>query len=358
MKKTIILLITIFALVTTLSGCGESSQTTGEVIQESNSETSTEADTSNPENHNQGEYTIKFAVVGNEDHQSTVMAKMFKEEVEQLSEKRIMVEIYPNASLGGEREVAESVKLGSIQMSSLSPDGVLSGWIPNTQILSIPYLFENKEQAYKALDGVIADRFKKEFDEQGFKFLGLGELGFRHFTNNVREVKTASDMNGLDIRVQEAPIWFALGKSLGFSPVPVAFNELYTALQQGMVDGQENPVASIYTMKFNEVQKYLTLDGHTYATVCMVMNKGYYDSLPKDMQDVVDQAALNAVPRQRKAIDDKETQYLQELEDAGMIVTEPDKASFKEATKQLYKDPEVEKLVEPDFIKEVMGKIE
>lgn len=298
---------------------------------------------------------IKIATVGNEEHQSTIMAQYFKEELEKLYNGNVNVTIYPNGSLGGEREAAEGVKLGTIQMTVVTSDGTLPAWVPDTQILSIPYLFENKEQAYKLLDGTISDYLNPKFEEQGFKHLGFGELGFRHFTNNIKEIKSASDMKGMSIRVQEAPIWFALMESVGASAVPVSFNELYTALQQGMVDGEENPIASIYTSKFNEVQKYLTLDGHTYAAVSMVMNKKFYDGLPEDLQKAIDQAAKNAVPRQRKAVDEKEGQYLQSLKDAGMVVTEPDKASFVEATKDIYKRDDVKKLVNPEFVEKVMS---
>lgn len=297
---------------------------------------------------------IKIAAVGNENHQSTIMAQMFKEELEKLAPGRANVTIYPNGALGGEREAAEGVKLGTIQMTVVTSDGALPAWVPDIQVLSIPYLFENKQQAFKVLDGVITEKLGPKFEEQGFKHLGFGELGFRHFTNNKKEIKTAADMKGLSIRVQEAPIWFALMQSLEASAVPVSFNELYTALQQGMVDGQENPIASIATSKFNEVQKYLTLDGHTYAAVSMVMNKGFYDGLPEDLRKAIDQAAKNAVPRQREAIAAKEDGYLKQLKDSGMIVTEPDKASFVEATKDLYKRDEVKKLVNPELVELVL----
>ncbi|MDF2519779.1 MAG: dicarboxylate transporter, DctP subunit [Clostridia bacterium] len=298
---------------------------------------------------------IKIATVGNENHQSTIMAQLFKEELEKLYKGNVKVSIYPNGSLGGEREAAEGVKLGTIQMTVVTSDGTLPAWVPDIQVLSIPYLFENKEQAFKVLDGVISEQLGPKFEEQGFKHLGFGELGFRHFTNNKKEIKTAADMKGLSIRVQEAPIWFALMQSLEASAVPVSFNELYTALQQGMVDGQENPIASIATSRFNEVQKYLTLDGHTYAAVSMVMNKGFYDGLPEDLRAAIDQAAKNAVPKQREAIAAKEDEYMKQLKDSGMIITEPDKASFVEATKDLYKLDEVKKLVDPKLVELVLN---
>ncbi|MDO5041358.1 MAG: DctP family TRAP transporter solute-binding subunit [Peptoniphilus sp.] len=295
---------------------------------------------------------IKIACVGNEDHQSTVAAKLFKEKLEEKSED-FKVDIYPNASLGGEREAAEGVKLGTIQMTIVTSDGTLPAWVPDIQVLSIPYLFENAEKAYTALDGIITEKLNPKFEEAGFKHLAYGELGFRHFTNSKREINSAEDLKGLSIRVQEAPIWFALLESLGASAVPVSFNELYTALQQGMCDGQENPIASIATSKFNEVQEHLALDGHTYAAVSYIMNKDFFDGLTEEQQEAIQSASTESAVEQRKVVSEKEAEYLQQLKDSGMKVTEPDKASFVEATKDIYTSPEVQKLVSPDFVDEV-----
>lgn len=332
--KKVALILMLALLATSLIGCNSESSdkpaTTGEAVE------------------------IKIACVGNEDHQSTIMAKLFKEELEKRYDGELKVDIYPNASLGGEREAAEGVKLGTIQMTVVTTDGSLPAWVPNTQIMSIPYLFETKDEAYRLLDSVIAEKLVPEFEAQGFVHLGFGELGFRHFTNNIREIHSAADMKGLSIRVQEAPIWFELMKALEASAVPVSFNELYTALQQGMVDGQENPIASIYTSKFNEVQKYLTLDGHTYAAVSMIMNKDFFDKQPEALQTAMREAAKAATPRQREEIQKIEDSYLQELKDAGMIVTEPDKASFVTATDGLYKVEAVTQLVDPAFVEDVM----
>lgn len=158
--------------------------------------------------------------------------------------------------------------------------------------------------------------------------------------------------------MQEAPVWFALIKSLGALAVPVAFNELYTALQQGMVDGEENPIASIYTAKFNEVQKYLTLDGHTYAAVSIVMNKDFYNELDENLKNSIDNAAKAAIPRQREKISNDEKEYLEKLKESGMIVTTPDLNSFSEATKDIYRLPEVQKLINPEFVDEVRKSLE
>lgn len=299
-----------------------------------------------------GKIQIKLGCVGNEKHQSTIASELFKKYLEESSDD-FEVTVYPNAQLGGEREMAEGTKLGTIQMTVVTSDGTLPAWVPEIQILSIPYLFESQEKAYKALDGIISERLNPKFEEAGFKHLAFGELGFRHFSNSKKEIKTVEDMKGLSFRVQEAPVWFALMESLNASAVPVSFNELYTALQQGMVDGQENPVATVATQKFYEVQKYLSLDGHTYAAVSMVMNKDFFDKLSPEQQKLVQEAADKAAKEQRKIVSEHEEEYLEELKKHGMIISDVDKNSFVEATKDIYTNPEVAQLVSPDFVDEV-----
>lgn len=297
-----------------------------------------------------GVYKIKFGSTGNAQHQYTVYGAYFKKKVEELTKGKVKVEIYPNNALGNEREMAESVLMGTIEMCCVTSDGTLPSWVPETQILSIPYLFANKKEAYYVLDHTLQDYIEPKFEAKGAKHLAFAELGFRHFTNNKRPIKKASDMEGMKIRVQEAPIWFTLMDELHATATPVPFAELYTALQQGMVDGQENPVASIASSKFNEVQKYMSLDGHTYAAGSAIINKQFYDALPPEYRKAVDEAALYARDAQRADINGKEAKMLADMKAAGLQVDEVDIESFKKATANLYKEPAVAKLVKPELV--------
>lgn len=333
-KKIIISILMVLLVSIVLTACGSKKETDTAKSSES------------------GKIQIKLGCVGNEKHQSTIAADLFKKYLEESSDE-FEVSVYPNAQLGGEREMAEGTKLGTIQMTIVTSDGTLPAWVPEIQVLSIPYLFENQEKAYKALDGIISEKLNPKFEEAGFKHLAFGELGFRHFSNSKKEIKTVEDMKGLSFRVQEAPVWFALLDSLNASAVPVSFNELYTALQQGMVDGQENPVATVATQKFYEVQKYLSLDGHTYAAVSMVMNKDFFDKLSPEQQETVQNAATKAAQEQRKVVSEHEEEYLEELKNNGMVITEVDKNTFVEATKDIYTKPDVAQLVSPEFVDEV-----
>lgn len=297
-----------------------------------------------------GVYKIKFGSTGNNEHQYTVYGKYFKQKVEELTNGKVQVEIYPNNALGNEREMAESTLMGTIEMCCVTSDGTLPSWVPETQILSIPYLFANKKEAYYVLDHTLQDYLEPKFEAKGAKHLAFAELGFRHFTNNTRPIKKASDMKGLKIRVQEAPVWFALMNDLQATATPVPFAELYTALQQGMVDGEENPIASVASSKFYEVQKYMSLDGHTYAAGSALINKQFYDSLPPEYQKAVDEAAIYARDAQRADINGKEAKMLADMKAKGMEVDEVDIDSFKEATKDLYREPAVAKLVKPELV--------
>lgn len=244
-------------------------------------------------------------------------------------------------------------------MTIVTTDGTLPAWVPETQVLSIPYLLTSKEVAYEVLDNTLQPYFAPLFEAQGFKHLAFCELGFRHFTTNKREITCAADMKGQSIRVQEAPIWFALTDCLGATATPVAFNELYTALSQGMVDGQENPIPSIASSKFYEVQKYMCLDGHTYGAESILINLDYYNNLPAEIQTAIDEAAAYAGEQQRAAVSANEAAQLQQIKDAGVIVCEdPDITSFQEATAELYLRPEVQAIVSPELTEMVRSAAE
>ena len=301
---------------------------------------------------------LKIATVGNEQHQSTIAATAFKEKLEELAGDRFEITIYPNGQLGGEREMAEGVKIGSIEMAVVTTDGALPSFVPETQVLAIPYLFSDKEEAYYILDGYLQETLAPAFEEQGFKHLAFCELGFRHFTNNVREITKAADMKGLSIRVQESPIWFSLADNLGFIATPISFNEPYTALQQGTVDGQENPIASISSSAFDEVQKYMCLDGHTYAPESVIMNLDFYNRLTEEERAWIDAATVYARDTQRQMVTDMEADMLESIKAKGVVVCEePDLQSFRDATADLYQDPAVVQLVSPELTEGVMEAI-
>jgi len=193
----------------------------------------------------------------------------FKKHVEEKTGGKVKVTTYPNSQLGGEREQLEGVQLGTIQMAALS-SGPLPGIFPQIMVFDLPYLFASQKAAFEVLDGPTGQEiFDLMKAKTGIRGLVWGENGFRHFTNSVRTVTKPSDMQGLKIRTMENPAHMAIVKALGASPTPMAFNEVYSGLQQKTIDGQENPISLIVSMKFYETQKYLTLDGqHGFFTFC------------------------------------------------------------------------------------------
>jgi tripartite ATP-independent transporter DctP family solute receptor len=208
------------------------------------------------------------------------------------SDGRIEVKYYPGAQLGLEREVMESVQQGSVQMLFLA-EGPLAGFFKPVYVFSSPYLFKDVSIAWKVLDGPFGGDFANAFLEKtGTRILAFGENGFRDFSNSVRPIESLADMKGLQIRVMESPIYQKLVASLGANPTPMpGGGELYSAMQQKVVDGQENPLDQIYSFRMYEVQKYVTTDHHTYGPLFLIINNEFYDSMPPDLQAVVKEAA-------------------------------------------------------------------
>ena len=221
------------------------------------------------------------------------VARAFKELVEAESRDAIQVDLFPAGQLGGERELTESTKLGTIQMCLVS--GAIAGYCKPAMVLDIPFLFSSAPVAWKVLDGGFGQELANEvLKNVGTRVLAYAEVGFRNFTNSKHVIKSPADMKGLKFRVQETPIYIALVKSLGALPTAIAWPETYGALQQKVVDGQENPVATILQFKLYEVQKYLILDGHTYGAGFILINEKFYQGLSKENQNILKRAALVA----------------------------------------------------------------
>ncbi len=254
---------------------------------------------------------------------------IFKKMVEQKTAGRVKVDIYPASQLGKEREQFEGVKLGTIEMCMIA-EGPMAGFFPEIMVVGIPYLYANEVTAWKSLDGPFG---KALFDEMrkktGVRALGIGENGFRNFTNRTKPIKSPDDMKGLKIRTMENPAHMAMVKALGASATPIAWGEVYMALQQGVVDGQENPVSVIEVSKFNEVQKYLTLDGHVYSILPILINDKFFQSLPPDIQKIIVDVARTATTVQRGQNVKKVYDGVKSLQDKGMEVYSPNEKELQ-----------------------------
>jgi len=261
----------------------------------------------------------------------------FKELINARSGGRIEAEVYGAGSVGGEREIVESVIAGSMQATCAS--GVIGGFYPPEMIFAIPYLFPSTTVAWKVLDGPFGQKISDGLlAKTGLRNLVFAEVGFRNFTNNKRPIRKPEDMKGLKLRVQENPLYVNMVKGLGANPTPIAWPEVYTALQTGVVDGQENPVSVILVAKFSEVQKYLVLDGHVYGVDWFVVNDKWFQSLPKDLQALIMDCAeiSRAVGRGLQQLNSAGI-GLGALKEQGMEIYSPtpeEKELFKKATQK------------------------
>lgn len=276
--------------------------------------------------------TLKLAHSGSETHQYHIAAEKFKELVEEKTDGEVTIEIHPNSTLGSEADAIEQVMGGTIEMTTVSADSSFANTVPEANVFGIPYLFEDRDHVYSVLDGEIGQELLDLAGEHNMKGLGYWEVGFRHLTNNQREINTPEDAQGLKVRVQPAPVWEAHMRAIGASPTPVDFNELYSALDQGVVDGQENPLPTIDSMKFYEVQNYVSLTAHTYSPAVVIMNNDIWEGLSEEQQTAINEATAEAGEYQRQFLADREDEILDLLADNDVTVTEPDRDAFREAT--------------------------
>ena len=284
----------------------------------------------------QAQTTMRISIsVGQNSHQG-VGIDTFAREVEKRTAGRIKVQTFYSGSLGGERESIEAVQLGTQELT-LTSTGPVPNFVPAARILDIPFLFRDKAHARAVLDGPIGQDMLKEFESKGFKALAWAENGVRHMTNSKRPVNAPDDLKGLKMRTMENPVHVAAYKGFGIVTTPMAFPEVFTALQQGTVDGQENPLSVIMAAKFDQVQKHLSLTGHVYSPAIFLMNKAAFDKLSAaDKQAFVD-AAVEATKANRARVDEDDAKGVAELRSKGMQVIENvDKAKFQTALTPVY----------------------
>ncbi|MGM0534835.1 MAG: TRAP transporter substrate-binding protein [Pseudomonadota bacterium] len=280
--------------------------------------------------------TLRLAHVVNEQDGFHIAAEKFEELVEERSDGKVNVDLYPNASLGDERTLLEGMQIGTVDMGVIT-NGPVANFLEEMAVFELPFLFPSPEAAYEVLDGEIGQELLDRLSEVNLKGLAYAERGFRNLTNSERPVEQPSDMDGLRIRVMENPVYVDTFRELGANAIPMAWTEALTAMQQGTIDGQENPVNVIHSFKLYETQDHMTLSRHTYAPALFVMGMSVWNELPEAAQEVIAQAAQEAAEHERRMNADMQAEQLAELRDAGMqIVEEPDLAAFQEAVAPVY----------------------
>ncbi|MCE2780742.1 TRAP transporter substrate-binding protein [Limnohabitans sp.] len=264
--------------------------------------------------------TIKFANQNAAGHPIVQGMEKFKEMVEKNSGGKIKVNIFPGGALGSDQANVSALQGGTLEMASMN-SGIFASQVREFSVFDFPFMFASGQEADAVVDGAFGKKMHARLEEKGLVGLGFYELGFRHLTNGRRAINKVSEIEGLKLRVIPNPINVDWVKALGANPTPLPFPELYAALEQKAVDGQENPVATINGAKLFEVQKHLTLTGHQYNPQSVVMSKKFWDTLSAAEKKIVSDAAAESSKFQRTQARAQEASLLENLKKNGMLVT-------------------------------------
>ena len=325
MKKKLLALLMMAVLAFSLAACGGGGD-------------SGSADSGDGEGFAGGQtFTVKIGHSDTTTNLINVSLENFAKYVEEQSGGAVQVDIYAAEQLGSNSEMAEMIEMGSLD-AMMMPQGQEATLAPKINTLGLPFLFSDYESVYKVLDSEIGDELVADLADHNMIQLAYWENGLRQTTNSKKPINSAADFKGLKIRTPEDAMTIAIFTALGASPSPLAFSELYLALQQGTFDGQENPISNIHANNFQDVQKYLAMTNHKYECKNMIFSLTSWNKYPEDVQNLLKEAAKIYGDEHRKAIVDSQETMLKELEEAGMEVTYPDIADLQAATASVYDD--------------------
>ena len=277
---------------------------------------------------------IKFSHVVATDTPKGKGAEFFKKRAEELTAGKVKVDVYPNSSLYKDKEEVEALQLGAVQMlaPSLAKFGPLG--VKEFEVFDLPYLFDNYGELHKVTQGPIGKQLLDKLDAKGIKGLAYWDNGFKVMSSN-KPIRTAADYTGQKMRIQSSKVLEAQMRSLGVLPQVMAFSEVYQALQTGVVDGTENPPSNLYTQKMHEVQKYVSVSDHGYLGYAVITNKKFWDGLPADIRDKLEQAMKEATAYANKIAKEENDQALEAVKKSGksqvVVPTAQEKAALKTA---------------------------
>jgi len=305
------------------------------------------------------QYVIKFSHVVSPNTPKGKAADYFAKRVKELSHGKIEVKVYPNAQLCGDKVVLRKMKFGAVEMAAPS-FSKFTGFVPQLALFDLPFLFNDDNHLHKVLDGEVGQKLLKMVDDKGYVALAYWDNGFKQLSDNQRPLIKPSDAKGLKFRVMSSKVLMAQFKALGATPVALPFSEVYSALQQGVVDGQENTISNIYTKKFYEVQKYMTMSNHGYLGYMVVVSKRFWKKLPKDLQAVVKQAMKEATAKERvwaKQLNDSQFAKIKEYADkTGKLqiihLTKEQRAEWVKKLRSIY--PEFYNTIGKDLIEKAI----
>ena len=337
MKKLVSLLAAATMLLSLTACGGKPSSSNGGASDPNSSGTSNRTESG----YTGGSYSISLGHICAETHSLQITALEFKEFLKERSGGKITVDVYPNSALGGDEAMLESVAMGTLTMVMPSAS-VMNVYEPSFGILAMPYLFTNTDNAFAAVDGKLGELLNQKLLDAnvGLVNLGYNFNGIRNMTNNKRPIETPDDLSGLKMRCMSNEMFITMFRLLGANATPMSWSELFTALQQKTVDGQENPASLIYESKFQEVQKYLSTTEHIYDFDTIIIKRDFYESLDEQAKALIDEATeLYLVKHQRELEVSQNDEFIQKLADEGMevtYVTPENKAKFAELVAPMY----------------------
>jgi len=327
--------IAILAAGLILAGCGSSGGSKGSSAQGGNTKQET--------------IVLKLGHVSAPDLPYDIASKGFAKEVEERTNGKVKIEVFGGGQLGGDRDMIEQVQLGTLDFFAGST-AALTNFVPEFELMDLPFLFNSHEHVYRALDGEIGDFLNEKLEAAGFKNLGYWEQGFKNISNNKREIRTAKDMEGIKMRIQESPLLSETYKALGATATPMPFTEVYVAIQQGVVEGYEGSIVPFSDIKLYEVQKYLSEARISFGAAVLIMNKEKFESLDPDIQQILIEAGEKYELEERKVNQAKINELMDMVAEKGVQITryeELDIQSFKDAVQPVYDNyPQYKELVE------------
>lgn len=277
------------------------------------------------------DYTLRFGHLANEQNIWHQAAEKFKEEVEANSDGRIEVRLYPSEQLGSEMDVINSIQLGTADMTITGES--LQNWAPKAAMMAVPYAFRDSEHLHAAVNGEIGTEIEEQITERtNLVPLAWFERGPRELTSN-RPIRAPEDLNDLRLRVPNVPLFVDTWQAMGARPTPMAFSEVFTALQQNTLEGQENPLSLIESASFNEVQDYVNMTGHVRSWIYVVIGRNQLENMPEDLQQVVRDAAATMQAYESELFVEDQTRLEQALQERGMEFVEVDVDAFAEAAR-------------------------
>ena len=282
------------------------------------------------------ELEVKFGHVGKTGSLFEISVNEFAARANEKLAGKATVVAFGSSQLGKDKELLQKLKLGTLTFSL--PSTVMSTVADEFGLFEMPYRVKSREHMARIEDEILWEQIAPAAEAKGYKILAVWENGFRHITNNVRPINLPADLDGINLRTPKGTWRVKMFQSYGANPTPMSFSEVFTALKTGVIDGQENPFAQIYSGKFQEVQKYLSLTGHVYTPAYVLVGKDHWDALPADVQQILEETAKENqafVYEQAAAL---ETDLLQKLKDGGIAVNEADKDAFIAASAGIYEE--------------------